>query len=351
MKTSPQPAKFPSISSFSQPIISNFLSFSPSVISRAMRTRAPIMPTVLLKNTDSNFTSSSRSDDTSSNIPIDPRDAYILFYTQSYDYDRVLLSLNIIERLIELLPQQLVHYLLFTSNIQTSPMNVQDLFLKRCQTFDLSKENTREYQTYLYLLLNTLLIFTHTYQPQSQDIQSNCQVHIHSLIILSRICHELSTLCMDNHLLKDYVVNLFKRISFQKIILTLFNRMINKRINFIRLQTFLHDQLIKQYLKEFLQLVKELILFEHVISSSTDPNVISQPLVQQTIFLSSILQCLKQISFIQYHRSIIHFVLEILPHCGSALKTISIRLIEQICRNLCFFTQFYNQSKMTIKPQ
>lgn len=333
--------KFPSISSLSQPIISNFLSFSPSVISRAVKSRIPIIPPPS-KTPDSNLSNSPRSQ----SMPFDdPQDAYILFYTQSYDNQRVLLSLNIIEHLIELLPQQLIHYLLFTSNIQTSPMNVQDLFFKRCRLFNLPKENTREYQTYLYFLLNTLLIFTYTYQSQSDDIPSNCQVHIHALIILARISHELSTLCIDNHLLRDHVLSLYKRISFQKIILILFNRMINKRINFTKLQLILHDQLIKQYLKEFLQLMSELILFEHVISSSTDSNITFQSLLQQNIFLSTILQCLKQISYIQYHQSLIHFILEILPHCGSTLKPISNRLVKQICRNLCFITQ----SKMFIK--
>ena len=324
------------------------------VISRTVKPRAPTIPTTLIKNSDpldASLPNSSRSNSmpSDSNLtysPVDLQDAYILFYTQVYDSSRVLLSLNIIESLLNLLPQHLIHYLLITSNIQTSFTNTRELFLKNCQTSDLDNANNQEYQSYLYLLLNTLLIFTYTYQQNSPHIQENCRVHIHSLIILARMCHELSTLCMDNHPLMTYTMNLLKKISLQKIVLCLFNRLISKRMNFFKIQSSLHDQLIEQYLKELLQLFKEIILLENILSSSTDVNDSSQPIVHQTLFLSTILQCLKRLSFIRYHRPIIDFVIEILPYSSSALKIITVRMVEQICRNLCFIVQYHQQSEM-----
>jgi len=154
---------------------------------------------------------------------------------------------------------------------------------------------------------------------------------------------------MDNTILINYVINLLKKVSFQKIILSLFNRIINNKKNdLLKLNIILYDQFNKQYLKELIQLLEEIILLENIISS-TDFNLINQLIVNQTIFLSTILQYLKQIHFIENHRYIISLVVRILPHCGSALKTISSRVIEQICRNLCFVVQYHSQQQTEIK--
>ena len=162
---------------------------------------------------------------------------------------------------------------------------------------------------------------------------------------------------MDNVILINYVINLLKKVSFQKIILCLFNRIINKKSDLLKVKIiydyhhdYLYEQLTKQYLKQLIQLLEESILLEHIIQS-TDSNLIHQLIVNQTSFLSTILQYLKQISFIENHRYIISLVGKILPHCGSALKTISTRVIEQMCRNLCFVVQYYNQQETKIKSK
>jgi len=307
---------------------------------------------ISLSQSESNNNNLSQShsvpNDSIINNSIDFQDTYILFYIQSYDYNRIRLSLNIIESLIDFIPQQLTHTLLITSNIQSSSISIHnnhmhELFLKHRRIVDLSNDNNQEYQSYLYLLLNTLLIYTYSYYPKDNfNNQENCQIHIHSLILLTRICHNLSYICMDNTILINYVINLLKKVSFQKIILSLFNRIINKK------KDLLYDQFNKQYLKELIQLLEEIILLENIISS-TDLNLINQLIVNQPIFLLTILQYLKQIDFIENHRYIISLVVRILPHCGSALKTISIRVIEQICRNLCFVVQHHSQEETEIK--
>jgi hypothetical protein len=319
---------------------------------------------------------------------IDSHLAYLLLYTQPYDYNRVIFSLNIIESLID-----------------------------------------------LYTLINILLIYTRSYYSKSlenrlniNDMQGNRKVHIRALTLLKRICHDLSSICMENlHInlqLINYLNDLFQKLSFQKTILHLFNTIIEKiyyKQRFNKSKTLtktiydfniepLYDELTRQYLRELVQLLEEMILLENILhyyqhrpdmnsnqntiqifasnilASVTSNNVLlkgdeysslplfqfrqnsdldfinlitknnqmnattnplryidNQPIVNQSLFLTSILQYLKQIDFIENHRLIISLVVRILPHCGSSLKSISSLVIEQICRNLCFVVQTHNQ--------
>ncbi|CAF4045021.1 unnamed protein product [Rotaria sp. Silwood2] len=385
IKSSPQTIKFPTISSLSQPILFNIRSFSPPTLLKSVKQRAPTISTIFNRNNiqieSSNNTiinSSSHSHPmpnssiiSESNLPqmmnnsIDFQYAYILIYTQPYDHNRIILSLNIIDSLFDLIPQQLIQTLLITSNIQSLPINIHnkqmhELVLKHRRSiegkdYDLSNENNQEYQSYLYLLLNILLMFTYSYYPKCFDIQKNRTIHIRSLILLTRICHDLSYICMDNTMLINYITNLFKKLSFQKIVLCLFNRFINKESDLLKIKVIydsndelLHGQLTKEYLKQLLRLLEEIILLENIIYS-TDLNLIDQLTVNQTIFLSTILQYLKRIYSIENHYYIISLVVKILPHCGSALKTIISRVIEQICRNLTFVVQCYSQPERKLE--
>ena len=371
--------------------------------------------------------------------------AYFLLYTQTYDYNRVTFALNIIESLIELLPRQLIHSLLITSNTQSSLINMHNSRLHELslrhrraiegKNFYSSLENSSNYhqQSYLFTLLNLLLIYTRSYYPKSfehrltlYDMQGNRKVHLRSLALLRRICRELSYICMENlhvnMVLINYINDLFQKLSFQKTILHLFNTIIEKlstktRGNKLRTLTKitydfniepLHDELTRQYLRELVQLLEEIILLEHIlhqyqqrhevnpnqstlttfashILSSVTSNSVqmkaneyaniasfhfrthtdldyinltaktnqvnplryidNQPIVNQSLFLSSILQYLKQIDFIENHRHIISLVVRILPHCGSSLKSISSLVIEQICRNLCFVVQAHQHQQ------
>ncbi|CAF1177973.1 unnamed protein product, partial [Rotaria sordida] len=380
IKSSPQIIKFPTISNLSQPILSNIRSLSPPTLFKSVRQRRSTIQTVFNRNniqfessnnTIINNSSHSHSIPNSSiisesnlsqiNDSMDFQYAYILLYTQPYDHNRIILSLNIIDSLFDLIPQQLIQTLLITSNIQSLPISIHnkqmhELFLKHRRSiegndFDLSNKNTQEYQSYLYLLLNILLIYTYSYHPKYFDIQKNRIIHIRSLILLTRICHDLSFICMDNTMLINYIINLFKKLSFQKIILCLFNRFINKESDLLKIKLIydynnelLNDQLTKEYLKQLIHLLEEIILLENIIYS-IDINLIDQLTINQTIFLSTILQYLKQIHSIENHHYIINLIVRILPHCGSALKTISIRVIEQICRNLTFVVQYYSQQE------
>jgi len=375
---------------------------------------------------------------------IDSHLAYLLLYNQPYNYNRVTFALNIIESLIVLIPQQLIHTLIITTNIQSSPINMHNTRLHELsfrhrrsiegKNFYSSIENflNTHHQSYLYTFINILLIYTRSYYSKSfehrlnmQDMQGNRKVHIRCLTLLKRICHDLSYICMENiHAnlqLINYLNELFQRLSFQKTILHLFNTIIEKiyykqRLNKSKSLTktiydynieSLYDELTRQYLIELVQLLEEIILLENIFhyyqqrhdnqtpiqtfasnilasvtsnnlpskinqysilalfqfrnhsdtdfinlipknnqtNSTTNPlrYIDNQPIVNQSLFLSSILQYLKQIDFIENHRHIISLVVQILPHCGSSLKSISSLVIEQICRNLCFVVQTHNQ--------
>ena len=146
-----------------------------------------------------------------------------------------------------------------------------------------------QHQSYLYTLLNILLIYTRSYYSKSfehrlnmHDMQGNRKVHIHSLTLLKRICHDLSYICMENiHInlqLINYLNELFQKLSFQKTILHLFNTIIEKiyfkqRLNKIKHLTktiydynieSLYDELTRQYLRELVQLLEEIILLENI---------------------------------------------------------------------------------------
>ncbi|UJR10286.1 hypothetical protein I4U23_014493 [Adineta vaga] len=368
VRSSPQTNRFPSFSSLSPSIFSNIRSLSPPILSKAMKSRTPTMSPIQSQNNLINSSSQAHSVPTYNIIheeillpTYSPTD-YILLYNGTYDWKRILISLNIIENLIDFIPEQLVHCLLTTSSIQSASMNIDNnqmhefyrkhFCLIEGKDFDLS---TEEHQSYLYILFNILLILTYSYQENIENIQENHQIHIHCLSILTRLCHNLSSICMENGILMNYVVSLLKKVAFQKIILCLFNRIINPTSDFLQLtlicnfnKEVLHEQSMKQYLKQLIQLLEEIILLENLISL-TDLNLIQQFIVQQDIFLSTILNYLKQIHFIENHRYIISLVVRILPHCGSALKTISTRIIVQICRNLCFIAQYHNQQDIQVK--
>ncbi|CAF0867652.1 unnamed protein product [Adineta ricciae] len=370
--------------------------------------------------------------------------AYFLLYSQPYDYNRVTFALNIIESLIDLIPQQLIHTLLITTNIQTSPINMHNTRLHELslrhrraiegKNFYSSLENAsvNQHQSYLYTLINILLIYTRSYYSKSfehrlnmHDMQGNRKVHIRSLTLLKRICHDLSIICMENFhtnlQLINYIYDLFQKLSFQKTVLHLFNTIIEKinhKTRLSRSKTLtkaiydynvesIYDELTRQYLRELVGLIEEMILLENIlqyyqhrhdltsnqtpihasatsnsvqfksndysnlslfqfrqqpdldfislITKNTQVNtstnslryIENQPIVNQSLFLSSILQYLKQIDFIENHRHIIGLVVRILPHCGSSLKSISSLVIEQICRNLCFVVQAHNQQQGT----
>ena len=347
--------------------------------------------------------------------------SYILLYTQPYDSNRITFALNTIEILINLIPQQLIYKLLLTTNIQSSSINIHnhrlhELLLRHRYSIDgknfyLTINNliNKQHQSYLYTLLNILLIYTRSYYPKTfdfrlniHDIQENRKIHIKSLKLLKYICHNLSLICMENNhiniIIINYINNLFQKVSLQKIILHLFNTTINYKQRLIKNKTLtkiiydynielLYHELIKQYLNELIQLLEEIILLEHIlryyqqrsdinsnrlrlttndysnislfefnhhfdsdlITKNTTINslryVDNQPIVNQSLFLTSILQYLKHIDFIENHYRIINLVARILPHCSSSLKSISSLVIEQICRNLCFIVQIHHQKQ------
>ncbi|CAF3557669.1 unnamed protein product, partial [Rotaria sp. Silwood2] len=265
----------------------------------------PISPLKSLNESDSlpiNNNSTKKIESIDRSRKIDFHLAYILLYTQPYDYNRITFALNTIEILIDLIPQQLIHALLRTTNIQLSPINIHNKRLHELslrhrhaiegKNFYSSDDNilNTHHQSYLYTLLNILLIYTRTYYPKSfehrlnlYDLQGNRKVHIRSLTLLKRICRDISSICMENIQIQmsliNYINDLFQKISFQKTILHLFNTIIeklNSKQRLIKIKTLTkiiydyniesyYDELTRQYLRELVQLLEEIILLENIL--------------------------------------------------------------------------------------
>ncbi|CAF1040873.1 unnamed protein product [Didymodactylos carnosus] len=442
--------------------------------------------TVAKQSRDMTLNSSSATVLAEKNKKIDGHLAYILLYTQPYDYNRVLFSMTLIESLIDLIPKQLIQTLSYTNHNKTSTINIHNSRMYELYTrhkrsiegknFYSSIEQQQQQQQimpcYLYTMINILLTYVRSYYPTSfrqklnlHDMRENRKVHIRTLNLLARICHDLSFICIDttSTLFINFIIDLLNKTALQKTILHLFHTAVEKvipsstheniqqqvkssetLINMTSRQQKLktlsktildyniepvYDEFSRQYLKQLAQLLEEIVFLEHVVvqcqhsqkssndKTSTSTNAIStsntlisvssngfgsqmldhnsswsspispftikqslpleldfisllpstlatttlitkntgssptttlryidnQPVVNQSLFLSSILQYLKQIDFIENHRYIISLCIRILPHCGSSLKSIGSLVVEQMCRNLCYVVQAHHQ--------
>lgn len=250
--------------------------------------------------------------------------------------------MNTIESLIDLLPFQLVHRLFKTTQIR-SFSSMYELYSQQQRAIrgELSTETMPDQCSYLFLLIDLLLIYVRSYSSKLSDVQENREIHLRSYRLLSRLCHNLSSLCIDCVLVSDDINRLLRRVTFQKIILHLFHRTIPRQSSI----GITDDDNLDLLSQELIHLLEEMIFLEHLITS-TDAELFDQSLVNQTLFLSIILQYLKNLHWIENHRFIIDFIVRILPYCGSALKTIGIRVIEQICRNLCLIVHQDPQRQM-----
>ena len=254
--------------------------------------------------------------------------------------------MNTIESLIDLLPFQLVHRL-FTTAQSRSSSSMYALYShhQRAIRGDLSNEMMPDQCSYLFILIDLLLIYVRSYSAKSSDVQENREIHLRSYRLLSRLCHNLSSLCIDCVIVSDDINRLLRRVAFQKIILHLFHRTIPRQSSVGIAGEDNLDLSSDSLSHELIHLLEEMIFLEHLITT-TDADLFVQSLVNQTLFLSIILQYLKNLHWIENHRFIIDFIVRILPYCGSALKTIGIRVIEQICRNLCLIVHQDPQRKM-----
>ena len=366
IKSLPLYIKFPSILNLSQPILSGIGYFSPPRISKSPKSSRQATISSPLTGRTGRFDSSgaehsiplaspakaSRSHSLtiaglmgeSSSLPTDFHHLHVLIYTQSFDFHRVISTMNIVESLIDLLPFQLVHRLFMTTNIRSS-LPMSELYSRHQRAIRGDDFQTTSGQfSYLFVLIDLLLIYIRSYSSKSGEIPENREIHLRSYRLLSRLCHDLSSLCIDRVLTSVDVNQLLRRVAFQKIILHLFRRTIPLGIMNEDTLSFSSDSLSH----ELIHLLEEMIFLEHLITT-TDGNLFDQSLVNQSLFLSIIVQYLKNLHWIEKHRSIIDFIVRILPYCGSALKTIGLRLIEQICRNLCLIVHHDPQGKMKLR--
>ena len=64
----------------------------------------------------------------------------------------------------------------------------------------------------------------------------------------------------------------------------------------------------------------------------------TQPICNQSMFISTVLYYLKHMNLVDYHLAVLKLVRNSLPSSGSALKSITTCIVEQLCRNLFYIT-------------
>ena len=64
----------------------------------------------------------------------------------------------------------------------------------------------------------------------------------------------------------------------------------------------------------------------------------SNQICGQSMFISAILFYLKNMNLVDYHLAVLKLIKNSLPSCGDALRSISMCVPEQLCRNLYFIT-------------
>ena len=323
-KSTNQFIKFPSfLSSFSSPNLSK----SPKNRTGTMTTDSSRKSTQF--TSIDTRTHSLTMDNPSGELDLSPLDYcstklhfHLLIYTESIDFPRIISILDIIDSLINILSSQLIHRLFISTDI---PSSLNEEFTP------IHRDNS--HQSYLFILFDILLRFIRSYPLKDSEMIDNREVQLRSYSLLTRLCQELSSLAINQTIPIDDVNHLLRKVSFQKVIVHLFQGILPKKSS---------GTMREIPMEEFLRLVSEMIFLEHLIYS-TDSDRFYQSLVNQTMFLSLILQYLKDLHLMTNHHFILDFIIQILPYSGSTLKSISVAVIEQLYRNLYYLAQPVHQ--------
>ncbi|CAF0956370.1 unnamed protein product [Didymodactylos carnosus] len=221
---------------------------SNSLTSTTASTAVNLNQNSVIKQSRDNTSSSSANASTAQSKKIDAHLAYLLLYTQPYDYNRVIFSLTLIESLIDLIPKQLIQTLSYSNHIQTSTINIHnsrmyELYIRHRRSvegknfYSPIEKQQQIMQSYLHTLINILLTYLRSYYPTSfeqklniHDMQGNRKVHIRTLNLLARICHDLSFICMDTQSPSfiNYITDLLNKTALQKTVLHLFYTTVEK---------------------------------------------------------------------------------------------------------------------------
>ena len=218
----------------------------------------------------------------------------------------------------------------------------------------------------------------------NQQFEENRNIQIYCLKIMVEIFSQLGAmLSLGNRQIHKHVVDYLNKLKIQQHFLHLFHSTIHQHAAnslpnlLLRENSSPHaKQIHRAYVAELLNCFEKLIDLEKVlndynlkfvktglltsishknldvdqddfllnlkkVSAMPQANVRyiqSQTIFNQSMFVSSILYYLKNMSLVEYHLDILKLIRNTLPSSGSSLKSISTYIIEQLCRNLLYIT-------------
>ena len=324
---------------------------------------------------------------------IHPLHMHLLLYTQKYDYYRTLYALSTLKSMLEACPRLLVSSLVTTSisALRTPQLAKLQLLLARHRKSVFGKnffgeippEVMSNYRSSMIIeiLISVCLYFIRGYYPNlmmskmnPDELLGNKQVHSMATETLTLMMSEIIVIMKDSgRNFVSYISDLLSRCKVQKTLLhcvlaTIFNcrKRKDKDLTSSKITeaiiAFNEENLMPSANETFqiqlLNLLLSMIILEDQIvkirgiseaaqQSDWDRlRVNYQPslhnvryiqghlLIQQGMFMSSVLSSLKQFHLCHMHRHWIALVTGSLPYMGKHLPGIVISVVSQLCRNL-----------------
>ena len=318
---------------------------------------------------------------------------HLLLYTQKYDYYRTLYALSTLKSMLVACPRSLVTSLVTNSisALRTPQLAKLQLLLARHRKSVFGKnffgeippEVMSNYRSSMFIeiLISVCLYFIRGYYPNlmmskmsHHELLGNKQVHIMATETLTLMMSEVIVIMRDSGKnFVSYISDLLSRCKVQKALLhcvlaTIFNSRKRKDKDLASSKiteaiiAFNEENLVPSANETFqiqlLNLLLSMIALEDQISKfhgNTEPTqqsdwdrlrVSYQPslqnvrynqghlIIQQGMFMSSVLSSLKQFHLCHMHRHWIALVTGALPYMGKHLPGIVISVVSQLCRNL-----------------
>ena len=324
---------------------------------------------------------------------IHPLHMHLLLYTQKYDYYRTMYALSTLKSMLAACPRLFVSSLVTTSisALRTPQLAKLQLLLARHRKSVFGKnffgeippEVMSNYRSSMFIeiLISVCLYFIRGYYPNlmmskmnPEELLGNKQVHIMATETLTLMMSEIIVIMRDSgRNFVSYISDLLSRCKVQKALLhcvlaTIYNCRKRKDKDLISSKiteaiiAFNEENLVPSANETFqiqlLNLLLSMIILEEQIvkirgnseaaqQSDWDRlRVNYQPslqnvryiqghmLIQQGMFMSSVLSSLKQFHLCHMHRHWIALVTGALPYMGKHLPGIVISVVSQLCRNL-----------------
>ena len=334
-----------------------------------------------------------KSDAMDDRTNIHPLHMHLLLYTQKYDYYRTLYALSTLKSMLEVCPRLFVSSLVTTSisALRTPQLAKLQLLLARHRKSVFGKnffgeippEVMSNYRSSMFIeiLISVCLYFIRGYYPNlmmskmnPEELLGNKQVHIMATETLTLMMSEVIVIMRDSgRNFVSYISDLLSRCKVQKALLhcvlaTIYNCRKRKDKDLISSKiteaiiAFNEENLVpsanETFQVQLLNLLLSMIILEEQIvkirgiseaaqQSDWDRlRVNYQPslqnvryiqghlLIQQGMFMSSVLSSLKQFHLCHMHRHWIALVTGALPYMGKHLPGIVISVVSQLCRNL-----------------